>query len=91
MGAPTSAILAEAYIQYMDHKQLFPILIIYQIIGYFRYVDDIFIIYNQKKTNKDETLAEFNKRRTNIKFTIEKEQYDSINFLNLTIHRKRKN
>jgi hypothetical protein len=61
VGATTSAILAEVYIQYMEHKQLYPILIKDQIIGYFRYVDDILIIYNQNKTNLHETLTEFNK------------------------------
>jgi hypothetical protein len=49
MGAPTSAILAEAYLQHKEHKQLYPILKKYQIIGYLRYVDDILIIYNKKK------------------------------------------
>jgi hypothetical protein len=50
MGAPTSAILAEAYIQHMEHTQLYPILIKHQIMGYFRYVDDIRITYNRNKT-----------------------------------------
>jgi DNA-directed RNA polymerase subunit L len=36
-----------------------------------------------------ETLIEFNKQQANIKFTIEKEQHNSINFLDLTIHRGR--
>jgi hypothetical protein len=31
MGAPTSAILAEVYIQHMEHKQLYPILTEHQI------------------------------------------------------------
>jgi hypothetical protein len=61
-----------------------------QIIRYFRYVDDILIIYNQNKTNIEETLTEFNKQTTSIKFTIEKEQQNSINFLDLSIHRKKK-
>jgi hypothetical protein len=51
MGAPTSATLAEVYIQYIEHKKLYPILKKRQIIGYFRYIDDILIIYNQNKTN----------------------------------------
>jgi hypothetical protein len=54
-----------------------------------RYVDDILIIYNQNKTNIHETLTEFNKQATSIKFTIEEEQHNSINFLDLTIHRRR--
>jgi hypothetical protein len=52
MGAPTSPILAEVYIQYIEHKKLYPILKKHQICGYFRYVDDILIIYIQSKQNK---------------------------------------
>jgi hypothetical protein len=89
MGAPTSAILAEVYIQHMEQKQLYPILTKHQIMGYFRYVEDILITYNRNKTNIHEILAEFNRQATSIKFTIEEEQHNSINFLDLTIHRKR--
>jgi hypothetical protein len=39
MGAPTSAIISEAYIQNMEHKQIYPILVKCQITGYFRYCD----------------------------------------------------
>jgi hypothetical protein len=89
MGAPTSAILAEAYIQRMEHKLLYPVLRKHQIIGYFRYIDDIRIIYNKNKTNIAETLTEFIKqKKNNIKFTIEKEQHNPINILDLTIHQK---
>jgi hypothetical protein len=91
MGAPISTILAEAYLQHMEHEQLHPILMKYQIIGYFRYVNDILLICNQKETNIDESLAEFNKKRININVTIEKEQNNFPNFLDLTIHRKRTN
>jgi hypothetical protein len=87
MGAPTSAILAEIYIQHIEHKQLYPVLK-QKIIRYFRYVDDILIIYNETKTNIDETIAEFNKQGTNIRFSIENEQHNSINFLDLTMHQK---
>jgi hypothetical protein len=49
IGAPTSSILAETYIQHIQHTQIYPILIQQQIIAYFRYIDDILIIYNQNK------------------------------------------
>jgi hypothetical protein len=52
MGAPTSAILAETYIQHMEHEQLYQILLKHKITGYFRHVDDILIVYNQKQTNR---------------------------------------
>jgi hypothetical protein len=49
MGAPTSPILARTYIQLVEHKQIYPILIKQQITAYFRYLDDIFMIYDQNK------------------------------------------
>jgi hypothetical protein len=91
MGAPTSAILAQTYLQHMEHEQIYPILIKQQIIGYFRYVDDILIIYDQNKTNIKHTLNEFNKLQSSIKFTMEKEIHYSINVLDLTIHREEEN
>ena len=91
MGAPTSSILAETYIQYMEHTQIYPILIKHQIIAYFRYVDDILIIYDQNKTNIDHTLNEFNRVQTNINFTMEKEEHQCISFLDIVIHRNNKN
>jgi hypothetical protein len=39
----------------------------------------------------DHTLNEFNKLQQTTKFTIEKEQQESINFLDIRMHRKDKN
>jgi hypothetical protein len=43
----------------------------------------------QQEQNKDETLTDFNEKNSSIKFTIEKEQHNSINFLDPTICLKR--
>jgi hypothetical protein len=46
--------------------------------------------YNLRpKGNRDKILIEFNKQQINIKCTIEKEINNSINFLELTIHRRK--
>jgi hypothetical protein len=50
---------------------------------------DIFIIHDQRKTNIEETLTEFNKQPTT-KFTTEKELHNSINFLDLSIYHREK-
>jgi hypothetical protein len=55
-----SSILVEIYIQYIQHTQIYPILVQKQIIAYYTYVDDILIIYDQNRTNIDQTLDEFN-------------------------------
>ncbi|PNF23495.1 hypothetical protein B7P43_G06513 [Cryptotermes secundus] len=74
MRAPTSAVLAEIYIQNMEHAQIFNILKNQKIIGYFRYVDNM--------------IVEFNKLQRTINFTIEKENHRSINFLDIGIYRE---
>jgi hypothetical protein len=42
------------------------------------------------KTNIHQTLNEFNRLQPTIKFTIEKEEHESIHFLDHTIHQKDK-
>jgi hypothetical protein len=46
MGAPTSSIFSELYLQYVEHTALYDILIRNRLLGYFRYVDDILLVYD---------------------------------------------
>jgi hypothetical protein len=73
----------------MEHTHIYLILIKQQIITYFRYINDILIIYDQSKTNIDHTLNEFDKLQQTINFTIE--EHESINYLDLEIHQNDKN
>jgi hypothetical protein len=43
MVVPTHAILAEVYIQYTQHRHLYPIFFKHQTIRYLKYVNDILI------------------------------------------------
>jgi DNA-binding cell septation regulator SpoVG len=56
MGAPSSAIVTEIFMQYLEHTITVDILKKYQIIDYYRYVDDILIIYSAQTTNINNTL-----------------------------------
>jgi hypothetical protein len=38
MGAPTSPILAEIYMQYLEHNDIYDILVHHHIVAYFRYM-----------------------------------------------------
>jgi hypothetical protein len=87
MGAPTSVILAEVFMQYLEHTTVVDILKTFQTIDYHRYVDDILIICNSRTTNINNTLKGFNKIHRNIKFTIEDEVNNKINFLDISIER----
>jgi hypothetical protein len=71
--SPTSPILAEIFIQHLEHNHIANILKRHHIIDYYRYVDDILIIYNEDYFNIEDTLAEFNSIHPNIQYTIEKQ------------------
>jgi CRISPR/Cas system CSM-associated protein Csm2 small subunit len=85
MGEPTSAIVAETFIQYLEHTIFVGNLEKLRIIDYYRCVDDIIIIYNTRTTNINDTLEEFNKIHHRIKFTVEEEINNKINFLDISI------
>jgi hypothetical protein len=51
------AVLAETFIQHLEHAKIVKILNKYQLIHYYRYMDDILIIYNTNSTNIENTLT----------------------------------
>lgn len=91
MGAPTSSVLSEIYLQFMEHTQFYTTLILNNVLGYFRYGNDILIIYNESSTNTDTLLDCFNNAMPATTFSIEKEPDNSINFLDITVHKKARN
>ena len=90
MGAPSSSILPQVYLHFLENTQIYNILIQHQIIGYFRYVDDILIVYSDENTDIHKVLDLFNNISPTLTFTIEKEQNNSINFLDISIHKNQK-
>ena len=88
MGAPTSAILSEIYLQFLENNVIYNILKTHKIIGYFKYVDDILVIYNNVESNIHEVLDDFNQIAPKLKFTIEEETERKLNFLDITIRRE---
>jgi hypothetical protein len=75
----------------MEHTRLQTILTENKILGYFRYVDDILIVYNEKDTDIDLLLDQFNNTMPTMKFSIEKENNNNINFLDITICKNQDN
>jgi hypothetical protein len=84
MGAPSSAILAEIHLQSIECNNISDILIKHNVIGYFRYVDD-------KLTDINLTLHEFNNVHPKLLFAMEHEHDNKIDFLNITIQRTENN
>jgi hypothetical protein len=73
MGAPASSWFSETYtyLQYMENTNIVDAFLQRNVIGYFRYVDDILIVYNTDKTNIHDVLNSFNNTMPTINFTIE--------------------
>jgi hypothetical protein len=86
MGAPSSALLSEIYLQYIEHNHILDLLKKH-IISYHRYVDDILMVYNTHHTNINSTLADFSNIHRKIQFGVEEEYNNRINFLDLSIVR----
>jgi hypothetical protein len=60
MAAPSSSLFSEIFLQHIEVTKIVHILLQYHFAGYFRYVDDILIAYNQNLTNIHDVLACFN-------------------------------
>jgi hypothetical protein len=84
MGAPSS-ILSEVYLQYMENTTIYDLLIKHKVEDYFRYVDDILVMYKEDNTNVYKMLDDFNNLAPTMKFTLEDEQNNKINLLDITI------
>jgi len=60
MGAPSSSITAEIFLQDTEHSHLACLSKMHNIVNYFRYVDDILVIFYPNHTNIQAILDDFN-------------------------------
>jgi len=87
MGAPTSGLLAEFFLQHLEHIHIPLLSDKHKIARYFRYVDDILIIYDSNLSDLHNILDGFNKIHPKMVFTAEQETDSQLNFFDITIHR----
>ena len=87
MGAPTSGIIAEFFLQYLEDTHLTHLSKKHKIAAYLRYIDDILLVYDSRHTDINNIQNDFNKIHPNMKFTAETESNNRINYLDITIHR----
>ena len=71
MEASTSSIFSEIYLQYLENTKITDILLKYQIIRYFQYVDDVPIVQKNEVTNIQEILDSFNNITPTVTFIME--------------------
>ena len=85
MGAASSSILSEIYLQFLENTEALNIMTKPGIEGYFRCVDDILLIYNKHIIDIHETLNLFNSLTPNLKLSLEVETNNRLNYLDLTL------
>jgi len=78
MDAPSSSIVSEIFLQYIEASHIASIAKKHMIINYFQYVDDILLIFDSTQTNTQSILTDFNSIHPNLHFTTEIEQNNTI-------------
>jgi pyruvate/oxaloacetate carboxyltransferase len=95
MDTPTSSVFfPEIYLQYMENTKIVDVLLQHNVIGYFRYVDDILIYTIQTKqiaVRIHDVLNSFNNTMPTVNFNTEEEVGNKINFLDITISKENNN
>ena len=83
MGAPSSGLIAEIFLQHIEHTLLPHITHKHRILNYFRYVDDILLIYDSTHTSIQMILEDFNVLHPKLQFTTESEKDHNLNYLDI--------
>jgi hypothetical protein len=71
MGAPSSGLIAEIFLQHLEHTHNPHLTQKHHIAKYCRYVDDIFIVFDSYNTSIQKILNDFNNLHPKLQFTAE--------------------
>jgi hypothetical protein len=82
IGAPSSSIISEIFLQYIENTHLPHLTQKHRLVNYVRYIDDILLIYDSQHTDLHSILHDFNSLHQNLHFIGEIEQ----NNLDISIH-----
>jgi predicted RNA binding protein with dsRBD fold (UPF0201 family) len=74
MGAPTSSLLSEIFLQNLESNFILDFLTENKVSGYVRYVDDILIVTNKRTTDINKVFTAFNNITPHMKFIMEKKK-----------------
>jgi glycerol-3-phosphate cytidylyltransferase-like family protein len=87
MGVPSSGLIAEIFLQHIEHSYIIHSTQKHKIINYCRYVDDILIIFDPNHSNIQEITNDFNSLHPKLQFMAETEDNYTLNYLDLSIRR----
>jgi len=72
-GAPSSSIISEIFLQHTEHTLIPHLAQKHKLVNYFRYVDDVLVIYDSQHTDIHSVLHDFNSILPNLQFNQEVE------------------
>jgi hypothetical protein len=81
MGAPSSGLIAEIFLQHMEHLHLTHLTHRHRIINYWRYVDDILLAFDPNHINIQAIVYDFSTIHPKLLFTAETERDNTLNYL----------
>lgn len=84
MGSSLSPFLADVFMDFLENNNILSVNNP-EVLHWFRYVDDCLVFLNCDEIQAQQLLDKINIIHPNIKFTLEIEQNNKINFLDLTI------
>ena len=87
MGVPSSGLIAKLFLQHTENTHLARLSQKRKIINYFRYVDDILLIFDFNHTHIQAILMDFNTSHLHLKFTAEIGRDNIINYLDTSIQK----
>ena len=83
MGAPSSGLIAERFLQHTEHSHLIHMAHKHKIVNYCRYADDISLISDSNHTNIQKILDDFNTVHPKLQFTAEAEKDHILKYLDI--------
>jgi hypothetical protein len=89
MGSPISGTIAELMLQHIENQHIKHLIETGNITYYTRYVDDMFIVYNNTKTTIEEIQSYTDRIHKNLKFTITQENSKQIFWTSLSLDRNK--
>jgi len=87
MGALSSGLIADFFLQHTENTHIARLAHKHRINDYFRYVDDILLIFDPNHSDIQSILREFNALHPDLHFTAETERDYTINYLDISIHK----
>jgi len=91
MGAPSSAILPNVFLQYIETSHIATLAKNYLFREYFPYVEDILLIFDSTPSNTQSILTYFNSIHPNLHFTAETESNNITNCLDISVRKTEHN